>query len=249
MHQRILILLLASASCLFGQGLTLKNPSFVASLAKPATGGAVPTYLINQNFEGTGYDNGETWTETLSSGTIDEDYTGTVLAGSQSLRMLTTGFTQKNDSPSFSGGQVRYAYFMLRPVAIPAGGFETYLFRWQTSASGRGSLTLNNAGTLTFSGNVSGSITTVGTMTAGTTYHVWVSIDTTASPETVTVGFSTTGTRPTSGNNYASGTVEITDGASIDTIGLANGGGGSGPTPEMIFDKVLVDDVQIGDNP
>ena len=39
MHQRILILLLASASCLFGQGLSLKNPGYVASLKPPVASG------------------------------------------------------------------------------------------------------------------------------------------------------------------------------------------------------------------
>ncbi len=47
MHQRILILLLASASCLFGQGLTLKNPGFVASLDKaPVAGNTLANGLL-----------------------------------------------------------------------------------------------------------------------------------------------------------------------------------------------------------
>lgn len=48
--------------------------------------------LVCQNFEGTGYDNSETWTETAGSGSIDEDSTTTPLRGSQSL-VVTSGAT------------------------------------------------------------------------------------------------------------------------------------------------------------
>ena len=52
-----------------------------------------------QNFEGTGYDNSETWTEgtegTLTTGVLNEDYAVSPIRGSQSLRMKddsTNGF-------------------------------------------------------------------------------------------------------------------------------------------------------------
>ena len=42
------------------------------------------SFLLQEGFEGTGYEN--TWTES-ATGTVDEDNTGTVIAGSQSLRV------------------------------------------------------------------------------------------------------------------------------------------------------------------
>ena len=48
-------------------------------------------YLAAQGFEGTGYDNSETWSET---GTPDEDYTTTALEGSQSLFVTSTDYAQ-----------------------------------------------------------------------------------------------------------------------------------------------------------
>jgi hypothetical protein len=54
------------------------------------TSGGVGTssFLVHQNFEGTGYDNSETWIATTGTGgSIDPDEATTVLRGSQSLRI------------------------------------------------------------------------------------------------------------------------------------------------------------------
>ena len=54
-------------------------------------------YLVCQNFEGTGYDNEEVWTEV--GDTIDPDEAVTVLRGSQSLEMDKTGSTPQTWLP------------------------------------------------------------------------------------------------------------------------------------------------------
>lgn len=103
-----------------------------------------------------------------------------------------------------------------------------------------------STGVVRIFGNVGGSATaatTVSAMSGGTTYHVWWSCDATSSPETFTIAFSTDGVRPTSGNNYASA---VSDTSSTQNNILLN------PvytSTDTIFDRVLVDDVQIGDNP
>ena len=76
-------LLLLSISCLY-LGTAHAVAGFILNPYRFATAGS--SYIINQNFEGTGYDNGETWTE-AGTGTVDEDHTGTVIVGSQSLRV------------------------------------------------------------------------------------------------------------------------------------------------------------------
>lgn len=59
-------------------------------LAARGTAAAGPTYLVNQGFEGTGYDNGESWTES-GTGTKNEDYTTSPIEGSQSLLISSAG--------------------------------------------------------------------------------------------------------------------------------------------------------------
>lgn len=89
-HLNLLILILstwaAAAATGSWNGVAFSALNGVAQTAWNGTSiscaGGAPTYVRNQNFEGTGYDNSETWTET--AGAPDEDYTGVVLRGSQS---------------------------------------------------------------------------------------------------------------------------------------------------------------------
>lgn len=84
--KKLLSVLLFLPACLIGGAVSPTD--YIAVLGAPQVASApAATYLLNQNFEGTGYDNSESWTETLDGGTVDEDYTTTVLAGSQSLFM------------------------------------------------------------------------------------------------------------------------------------------------------------------
>lgn len=70
-------------------GLGLTNVATVAA-ATPAASG--PTFSLHQNFEGTGYDNSETW-NAAGTGTIDPDESTVVIAGSQSLQLVLAGQT------------------------------------------------------------------------------------------------------------------------------------------------------------
>jgi len=71
--------------------------------------------MICQNFEGTGYDNAETWT----GGTgVNADYTTTVLRGSQSLQMSAGALI----APTIVASGTVYGHFMFRcSDATPAG--------------------------------------------------------------------------------------------------------------------------------
>jgi hypothetical protein len=88
------------------------------------SGGVAATYLINQGFEGTGYDtgngsNGGTWTP---SGTVNPDYTVTVLAGSQSFRNATG--SSYSGTP-FSGLTTCYFYCLIRFATFTASSAST----------------------------------------------------------------------------------------------------------------------------
>jgi hypothetical protein len=74
-------LFLLSIACLY-LGTAHAVAGFILNPYRFAAAGS--SYLVDEGFEGTGYE--ETWTE-AGTGTIDEDHTGTVIAGSQSLQI------------------------------------------------------------------------------------------------------------------------------------------------------------------
>jgi hypothetical protein len=133
-----------------------------------------------------------------------------------------------------------WVYFLFRPVVIP-GSSSTFL-------------TVNSGGTPVESYRIladgrlqclSGSTTTVGTVSAGTTYHVWCHYKKGSGANAVIdIAFSTDGLRPTSGNNFAQKT-NGTSTSQVDRLIV----GPTLNTQTHIFDKVRVDDAQIGDNP
>lgn len=204
-----------------------------------------PTYLINQNFEGAGYDNGETWTES-GAGTRDEDYTGVVLSGSQSFRMVTSG-ANLSTYTSFSANSTVYGYFLFRPVSN-TGAYRLCSIRDNAGGSGNAVcyIIVNADGTVGVRAGSAGTVNTVGTVSNGTTYHVWLTYTKgTGANGFGSVAFSTDGIKPTSGNNYA----EHTNGNATADGEKIMIGTDTAHTFEAVVDRVLVDDEPIGDNP
>lgn len=132
--------------------------------------GSTQTFLINQTFEGTGYDNSETWSE--GAGTPNEDYTSVVLDGSQSLYMNGTAATQSTDSPNFGDTGEFYFKFYFRPVTLPGAAREIIRFQLNAAQSGVSELQINSSGQLVYF-NGTASTTTVSGMTAGNDYTIW----------------------------------------------------------------------------
>jgi len=205
-----------------------------------------PTYLINQNFEGTGYDNSETWT--TSVGTPEPDYTGVVLLGSQSLRSTVNGEAERARA-DFTGADTLYGYLLFRREGINPVG-DRLFFELTINGSTTRALTLSVTSTGQLKvGDLSGSHTgtTVSTMSTGTTYHIWWSYTKgTGSNAAGTCAFSTDGTKPTSGNNFE----DFTTGTSTVQGGRVwLGYTSTNSNADFIYDKVLIDDVDIGSNP
>lgn len=77
------------------------------------------TWLINQNFEGTGYDNTETWTE---SSTFNEDYATVILRGSQSgANETATSYAQKDLGADYSE---LWGHFLFRATDVSPASEE-----------------------------------------------------------------------------------------------------------------------------
>ena len=218
----------------------------LAMAVLPAPAGT--SYVWKQDFEGTGYGNGQTWTES-GSGILNEDYTSTVLVGSQSMNIDLTSNIGAAYGPLHTlveSPTIHYAYFQLRVISFPSSSFRIF------SISNVLDVSISATSNLTVRPAVGTAVATVGMLEAGVAYHVWTSGSgqnvETASAATARVAFSTDGIRPTSGDNYA-----------IDT----DAGGSSGQNPaqvslgslqvganyNIILDKIRVNDVVIGDNP
>jgi hypothetical protein len=194
------------------------------AVTNSSTQGGV-TYLHEENFEGTGLPTN--WTN--ESGSPNYDYTTTVLQGSQSaLFNGTTGYA------TFTGQTTAYAYVLFRTTALPGSTISVMGFR-DSGGGALATLQINSSGQV---GILSGgSAFTTDAIAPNTTYHMWIKF---VSGGTSEIGFSTSGTRPTSGNAFQS----IGSSSSGTTVRFRFSG-----SMVSIVDRVLVDDVTIGDNP
>jgi len=212
------------------------------SIATPATdttytatfrdqsGGSASTYLLSEGFEGSGYENSG-WTE---GGTPNEDYTTTALHGAQSLNCV--------------GAQYLWRTFRY------SDSFNLYFcVRWNAWADYNNIISWDNVGWSTIAslwaddnrisinhGSVSANGTT--SIAPNTTYHVWVEwTGGSGNNGTMKLYVSTDGIKP--GIPEAS----ITTGTGGATERMYMGPFAAGPN--VIFDRILVDDVPIGSNP
>lgn len=144
--------------------------TYVIGSGVPVSGGCTENcadYLICQNFEGTGYDNSEAWTE---NGTVDEDYTTTILRGSQSCQITTTGYISPADA--FTGQSTLYMHWLYRKASNP--GSENRLFTISSSAGYVVFGHLQTDGTIRLNvGNGTDAYTST-ELSNNTTYHIWV---------------------------------------------------------------------------
>lgn len=220
-------------------------PITIISSPRASTAAAAgATYLLTENFEGTGYDETITGSWTESSGTPDEDYATSPapLAGSQSLELNDAGANERIDSPTYAATADIWLYFLVHFNSLPAATETVASFR--NSTTEMCSMQITSAGLLRVAMTGGNSVTTVSAMSAGTTYHVWIHYTAGSGANAFgSVAFSTDGTKPTSGNAYTQKT-DSTATASSDNIRLRSDG-----AIQLFMDKVRVDDANIGDNP
>lgn len=207
--------------------------------------GSIPPvdYLVAEGFEGTGYEN--TWNETF--GSPDEDYTGVILVGSHSFRLSQAGASVQTYTTFTATGEI-WGFFKLRPITIQVGNTRTIA----TVANSAGttllaSFLVTSGGALRVAGQGGGTATTVATMSNGNTYDVWFRYKkgTGANAEVEAAFIAAGGSKPTSGNNFA-GYSTATSTADAARFYL---GDNASSTHEYIFDRVLIDNAAIGDNP
>lgn len=133
-------------------------------------------YLKCQNFEGTGYDNSETWAEELATdGVVDEDdTTATILLGSQQLKITGPTSGSSMACTTFSAQDDIWIYFKLKTADGQFTANMSILSILDGSDNTIGYIQHRTPGTLRFyNGSVSGtSSTTFGDGSQGP-YYIW----------------------------------------------------------------------------
>lgn len=160
--------------------------------------------LACQNFEGTGYDNSETWAELVGTGgTVDEDdTTATVIRGSQQLKLSAgdEGETSSSTVTFAEKGEIWWHVIINLPDATPS---STTTIISINGAGINGYVSLLTTGKLRV---YNGTEYCVGsaTLSDGTAYHIWghhkaESVDTAGDGE-AQIWVGTTSTRPETGD-------------------------------------------------
>lgn len=201
--------------------------------------GGGPSYLVEENFEGTGTPSG--WT---TENTVDFDYTGTVLQGAQSAR-LVNGFG--GALKTFTSSSDVWLFFKVRfpGVAILSGSNVTsYAFRDVGDTIYTGiRLTWDGIGagaTVKLRSNGVDYGPSATTITVNTTYNCWIHY---VASGTATIHMSTSTTKPLvdgSGDVYVSGACSALN---VVEFFLRS------TDYESVVDRVLVSNSTIGDNP
>ena len=151
------------------------NCTVIANFASSCNDSSCSGFDICQNFEGTGYDNSETWTvDTKTGGTVDpDDTTATILRGSQQLKILMGTSGAPFARHSFTSASEKWLHFMFKFSGTVGNG--TVLARLSNTAGGILQADVELDATKhpkVYHG--SASATSSSTITAGTLYHFWL---------------------------------------------------------------------------
>lgn len=128
-------------------------------------------FLICQNFEGTGYDNGETPTENVGDGTIDPDYTTDPGRGSQSIELTGSASYSSIYWTISTGGTVDIHFMVKIPDTTPTGTTTIY------TDSGNYSVQLLSNGNIRLYHGSAYTSTVSPPFTDDTWAHVWIHLE------------------------------------------------------------------------
>lgn len=192
------------------------------------------TYLVNQGFEGTGYDNSETWTAT---GTVDADEASVFSVGSQSLEINSSASLDFVVSPAFSAQSTVYCRALIRYTGTPGSANDIFAFRASTSARLR--VFLATDGRIGIDHGTTATTYTTAAVSADTWTYLWFryTASTGGDNGVAEASFATSNSRPTTGTAY----VTLTTGSETDSVTTLRIGIGSGTITRQFY----VDDVKV----
>lgn len=211
-----------------------------------AGGGGGTSYLVNQGFEGTGYDNSESWTEAGTG--VNEDYATSPIVGSQSLAVIVSS-QSSSTYVTFTAQDSVHFFARVRIESLGNAG-SVNIFRFRTSSNTEGAafqIRADGKASVTADGGTANAATEV--ITTGSDLYFWGEYTKgTGSNAVAKFGWSDTSTKPTLSAGGAR-TCSSTNGTGTAQVARLYVGTTTSTTYSMVFDRVLVDDVTIGDNP
>lgn len=209
------------------------------------------TPLLFEDFENpTGYDLAG-WTEEIGpGGVVNEDYTSTVLYGTQSLFV-----DEMNDDPvfttnSFTASGHVWVSFRFRPTNVP-DSLDTAIIRFtDDSENCQFRATLNSDGELRMQFGCSGTTyQPAALLSVNTTYTIWIEYNKDNGANSyLSMAFSTGSIRPVAGDFFidATGTSTATD---VSRVMIGRPSSENGSEVDFIVDHLLIDDEQINNYP
>ncbi len=199
-------------------------------------------FLIDENCEGTGTPSG--WVDL--SGSPNWDYTASPLVGSQSLYCPMVGAACKTRTNDFTGGAIPEVWVYFRMKATNGTNPSTATTFMGIGASGTPGSTATWRILSTLRMCTATGAGTVSTISLDTDYHFWIHyLKGTGANAVVDIAFSTSGVRPTSGNNFFEVTTDVN---TFDAARISLGGGSTTMGMDIVFDTIRVRGSQIGDN-
>ena len=185
-------------------------------------------YFFAETFDATGYDN--TWAET---GTVDEDYTTTVLQGTQSLYIADgTAYTIHTLSDSLAE---LYVHFIFRSTDVSPAS-QTTIFSMR---SGTTQIFYAQLRTTGVSRLYTGTTVVNGTHTLSndTAYNVWLYYKKgTGANGISTLWYSTNGVKP------GSAEISITNGNAVKEMGSLLFNNGDAANMNIIYDQLIINE-------
>lgn len=206
---------------------------------------AVTIYEIKQGFEGTGYDNGETWTPDTGAPNEDPDDTSFAIEGSQNLacRRTSTGcetFALFVDQGAGTNLNEIWCYFAFKTSTVTVNNI---LVMTRTNTTEKNFVRISATGKLqVFDSAEATSASTSASVSSNTTYHALAHWNNTTGVGDIE--FATTATFTGSGTQFASFTGGET-GMKFNRLVCE----ATTANTTNLFDKVRVSHSVIGSNP
>jgi hypothetical protein len=226
----LLLWLVFAVLDLFGQGLTLRDLSFAGKVATPVAGGGGASYDWVEGFEAAGYDK----TGWSVDGTINNDNTTNVLAGSQSCavyRASSTTYLYR----TIAGTSIHVAWVWKGVTEINYSD----LFCLAAVNYYDQNVRILTGGANTLRMTIGSQIDSDIPITWGTTYYCWLDYEQDTSCDFY---ISTTGTKP--GSPSASATAAETPNTTITRIAFQSQNSGA-----QIYDQIITNATAIGNFP
>jgi hypothetical protein len=165
-----------------------------------------PAWLIKQDFEGVGYDNGETWVQGGGSGIMDPDYTTDPISGAESLQISGSSSTNVFSYYQFTD---KGAFYVRMRCRIESA--DSIFASMRSSATTRATLSINSGKLRVLVGGGS-NVNSLNNIPIATNIYIWFEFEKgTGSNAIARASFSLNSTKP----DWSSGDACVSSGGNV----------------------------------